>query len=348
MTRILYAAAGEGLGHATRAHSVALGLMARGHEVRFVASHQCFDYLTEAFPGRVDSILGLRFSYGRRGIRPVRTACDNAVRVLREFGPASVRIREVLRSFRPAWVITDFEPFTAFWCTRVGIPFVSLDNQHLLTHGVLDLPPGLWFDRCTAYLTVRLYLVGARRYFITTFIDAPVRYQPTTLLPPILRPAVYGHQATEGGFVLVYKSGRNLLAETVEAMERFDRLPIVAYGFERSGQQGHITYKPPSIDGFVRDLAACAGVVASAGHSLLSECFHFGKPMLVTPIAGQYEQFVNAHYVEKLGAGRSVACPTAEVLEVFVESLDGHRAAMRSHRPQGLDVVLDALEREMR
>ncbi len=44
-------------------------------------------------------------------------------------------------------------------------------------------------------------------------------------------------------------------------------------------------------------------MIASAGFSLISECLHLKKKMLLLPLAGQYEQLINARYVQKLGLG---------------------------------------------
>jgi len=36
---------------------------------------------------------------------------------------------------------------------------------------------------------------------------------------------------------------------------------------------------------------------------LISECMHLRKKMLLVPLANQYEQIINAQYVQKLGLG---------------------------------------------
>ena len=65
MARILYAVNGDGYGHATRAHSVAAALLARGHEVRFLTSLKSSAYLKAVFPGLVDEAFGLCISYNQ-------------------------------------------------------------------------------------------------------------------------------------------------------------------------------------------------------------------------------------------------------------------------------------------
>ena len=64
------------------------------------------------------------------------------------------------------------------------------------------------------------------------------------------------------------------------------------------------------------------GVIASAGFSLISECMYLKKKMLLLPLAGQYEQIINAHYVQKLGLGISAGKLDEPVLARFLDELD--------------------------
>jgi len=46
------------------------------------------------------------------------------------------------------------------------------------------------------------------------------------------------------------------------------------------------------------------------------------KKMLLLPLAGQYEQIINAHYVQKLGLGISAEKLDEAVLSRFLDELD--------------------------
>ena len=185
--------------------------------------------------------------------------------------------------------------------------------------------------RSNAYIIVRLFYGGARRYLIPTFIPAAVRYHPTTLVDPILRPKVYEKSIEHGDFLVAYKGAGGENDAMRRTLEGYERMPIRAYGFEVTGQRRKVTYKPTTTDGFLHDLAGCAGVIMSAGHSLACECLHLEKPMLLIPIAQQYEQAVNAYHVEKLGAGRWVDRLSTEAMDEFVDQLgDGSDGVYRN------------------
>jgi UDP-N-acetylglucosamine:LPS N-acetylglucosamine transferase len=50
-------------------------------------------------------------------------------------------------------------------------------------------------------------------------------------------------------------------------------------------------------------MAACKGLVCTAGFESICEAMYLGKPVMVIPVAGQYEQACNALDAEAAGAG---------------------------------------------
>ena len=117
----------------------------------------------------------------------------------------------------------------------------------------------------------------------------------------VIRPAVADLQPENEGFVLAY--ARDSIREPLLAcLQQLDR-PCVVYGAPPEADHGPLTAHPLSPH-FVHDLARCACVVSTAGHQLISEACFLGKPVLAIPEPGQYEQYINAFYLEKVGGGR--------------------------------------------
>jgi len=73
MARIIYAVAGEGFGHASRAHLVGQRFLDAGHDVIFATSHRGLLYLRECFGERATEIFGLTFDYSKGYVDPVAT-----------------------------------------------------------------------------------------------------------------------------------------------------------------------------------------------------------------------------------------------------------------------------------
>lgn len=347
MARILYAVQGDGLGHATRAHSVGSGLLDRGHEVHFISSLKGSLYLREHFPDAVTDIFGFKLAYDQGRIQRLKTFTDIARGVIRHVRPTVRQLRRLFRERQPDLLITDGEWFAPAVAKLLCVPFVSLDNQHVLTHCRIERPPGSARDFLDAYAVVRLYHTGARRYFVSSFFDVPIRHHPTTLVPPILREKVYAHEATRGDYLLVYLGGSGAHDEMREVIESYTDMPIRAYGFGATGRTGRVTYKPMSADGFLTDLAGCAGVVASAGHTLIGESLYFDKPMLLVPFGRQFEQRINAHYVKRIGVGDYLERLSTGAIRDFTDRLDEYRAALSHLAKPALAPVLDGIEREL-
>lgn len=347
MARILYGVCGDGYGHATRAHSIGAGLLERGHDVHFVSSLHNTAYLAEHFPGRVDDIFGLKISFTQGEAVAIPTILQNFRRGWRELGPSNQLLRRLFREHAPDLVVSDFEPLTAFWARRLGVPFISVDNVHTLTHCALEHPPGYLRDRASAYLVIRLFYTGAKKYLITTFFRTPIRHHPTKLIDPVLRPAVYRRKPTNEGFLLAYKGGNGEHEPMRRVLADYERMPIRAYGFGTTGVSGRATFKAPSTEGFLDDLASCAGVVATGGHSLVCECFHFEKPMFLIPLVRQYEQRVNAAHMKRQGVGTYADRLDASGMDAFVDRLEEYRKAIAAYPKASLGPVLDAIEQEI-
>ena len=51
-------------------------------------------------------------------------------------------------------------------------------------------------------------------------------------------------------------------------------------------------------------MAACKGLICTAGFESVCEAMYLGKPVVMVPVAGQYEQACNALDGEQSGAGK--------------------------------------------
>jgi uncharacterized protein (TIGR00661 family) len=322
MARIIYAVAGEGYGHSSRAHLVGQRLIEAGHEVMFVASQKALQYLRRIYGSQVKEIFGLSFAYRRGRIDGAETFVSNIARLARANTHNKRLFKKVYRSFDPDLVITDFEPFTGWWAWRQKVPFVSLDNEHLLTACRLEHRLRHLIPRLTATAVTKGFGIGAATYVVTNFFDAPLKHGRALLAPPIVRPIVTTLKSSNAGHVVVYWTTGTEERRLRTVLHKFGAQTFYVYGFNKSVRMGNCVFKRPSTEGFLEDLASARGVIASAGSSLISECMHWRKRMLLLPLPGQYEQFINAYYFEKLGLGTTARRLDEKVLAQFLAGVD--------------------------
>ena len=323
MAKIIYAVAGEGFGHSSRSHLIGQRFIDAGHDVMFVGSQKSLLYLKQYFGGRVKEIFGLSFAFEGQRIDKSETLKRNLLKL-----PEANRLNDELfkqhfEPFGPELVISDFEPFSAWWAWRKNVPFISIDHEHMLTLCKLDHPAKNWFSRLTASVITECHYIGAVAYIILNFFEVPLRIDSAVLAPPIVRPVVTALKAEPGEHVLLYSTtgtgGRDQLQEI---LEKFPAQKFYIYGFDQDAEYQNCIFKKRSTEGFLTDLAGARGIIASAGFSLISECMYLRKKMLLLPLAGQYEQIINAHYIQKLGLGISAENLDEPVIARFLEELD--------------------------
>jgi uncharacterized protein (TIGR00661 family) len=322
MAKIIYAVAGEGFGHSSRAHLIGQRLIDAGNDVIFAASQKSLVYLQQYFGERVKPGFGLSFAYRKGRVKTLGTIKKNILKFPSAVRESKELFKNHLRDFEPDLVLTDFEPVTAWWAFVKNVPFVSIDNEHLLTVCRLEHKLKNIWPRFTSYVVTKSYYFGADKYIILNFFRAPLKIKNACLAPPIIRPLVTQLKTSSNGSIVYYTTIAYGKEQLLDIFGRFNSQRFIIYGFDKDEECGNCTFKKRSTEGFLGDLAACSGVIASAGFSLISECLYLKKKMLLFPVAGQYEQIINAEYTEKLGLGIKADGLDESVLKRFLGSLD--------------------------
>lgn len=351
--RILYGVTGEGMGHATRSKVTCEHLIASGHEVKIVVSGRAHAFLAKSFPDVVE-IKGLTIRY-------VDNAMDRDGSVARNliaapsllFSNVSAYFDKVV-DFQPDAVVTDFDSFAYLFAKRHGLPVLSIDNQQIIArckHGEF-IKQGAEVDYQLTKAFVKAKLPGCDQYIITSFFNPPVRKKcahNTTIVPPILRQVILDakRQARLGKHVLVYQTSTSDggLISTLNAVEGEK---FIVYGLRRDAVEGNCTIKDFSEDGFVRDLAAAKAVVANGGLSLLGEAIYLGKPVYSVPVRHQYEQLMNARYLEELDYGLGADSVDADVLRMFLAENAKYAARVARHAQDGNQLLFRTVDAVLR
>lgn len=348
--RILYGVVGEGMGHATRSRVVIEHLVASGHDVEIIVSGRAADMLRKHFGG-VHRIHGLELAYVDNRVQKRQTALHN-LQGLAEGLPHNVsEYFKLIDHFHPQVVISDFESWSYLYAQAQRLPIISIDNMQIINrcHHDDDVIAGHKAEFLLAKGIVKAKLPGALHYFITTFFAPPLRKERTTLVPPILRPEVLAAQSTPGSHVLVYQTGESA-ASLQRVLKTFDNEDFVVYGIRRGIASeeidGNLRHQPFSESGFVAHLASARAVIAGGGFSLMGEAVYLRKPMLSQPLAGQFEQVLNARYLDKLGFGLMRATISRQDVTELLNRSDEFTAALGGYAQHGnaeLYAALDAL-----
>jgi len=346
--KILYGVVGEGMGHATRSR-VVLERLARSHDLQVMVSNRAYDFLRRRFEG-VNRIWGLTMAYEDNEVQKRLTALENVKGALSGL-PANIAAWfDLVARFDPDVVVSDFESWTYLFAKAHGKPVVDVDNMQVINRCTHDASviEGHEAEFQLSKAIVKGKLPGCDHYVVTTFFYPPVRKDRTTLVPPILRPEILEARARvrRGDHLLVYQTSDTnsvlpaILAET--GME------CRVYGLRRnlSGEQveGNLRFRPFSEAGFIEDLATARAVVAGGGFTLMSEAVYLRKPMLSMPLVGQFEQVLNARYLERLGYGRYARELSAGAVRDFVRAVPDCERALQGYDQDGNERMFSVLD----
>ena len=342
---ILYGVPGEGLGHATRSKVVIGYLLAQGHQVCVVSSSRAYTVLAAAFPGRVHEIRGFHLAYKGLAVSKVRTAALTLRTAPDDLRVNFAKYRELLCDFEPEVVVSDFESFSYLFAKMHRLPVVSIDNMQIISRARLNVavPKAERGNYNLARGIVRAKLPRSRHYFVSTFFDLPLSKPDTTLVPPIIRPEILAATPSAGRHVLVYQSATTQ-QNLVPLLQQLPDQEFRVYGFNKEENHGNVQLRAFSEAGFIADLASCRAVVTNGGFSLISEAVYLRKPICSIPIPAQFEQWLNAAEVERLGYGRHFAAITADNLKAFLYRLAGFEAALAGYRQAGNEVLFGQLD----
>lgn len=344
--KILYGVVGEGMGHATRSRVILDALSAR-HQVTVVASGRAYDFLAARFEN-VHKIWGATLAYEDNAVNKLKTALQNAKAAV---GGVPENIRqyfEIKERFTPECVITDFDSFAYLYALNWMLPVLSIDNMQIIHRCRHDpsIAAGYEADFQLAKGIVKGKVPGCQHYFIATFFHPPLRKERTSLHPPILRPEILAARPERGEHLLVYQTSTS--NADLPALLKAAKLPCRVYGLRRDLKEDlvdeNLTYRPFSEKGFIDDLRTSRAVVANGGFTLMGEAVYLHKPMLCVPVGGQFEQVLNARYLEREGFGAFAPQITEEALRRFLSRLPFYEEKLSAWKQDGNRDLLDALE----
>ncbi len=348
--RILYGVTGEGMGHAMRSR-VVLDELVKRHEVQVVVSGRAHDYLKARESDRlgVKRIWGLSIVYEDNEVRKFKSFLQNLKGAITGGFPKNVRAYlELAEQFRPDVVVSDFESWSYTYARMHELAAISIDNMQILnrcTHPA-EVLAGHEGEFRLAKAIVKAKLPGCFHYLVTTFFYPPVRRPRTTLHPPVLRSEILDARPEPGRHLLVYQTSTS--DESLPAVLAASGVECRIYGMRRGIREeqveGNLRYRPFSEAGFIEDLRTARGVLANGGFTLMSEAVYLHRPMLSVPVKGQFEQVLNARYLEREGYGLHAEELSSEKLGEFLERIPDLEARLAGYRQDGNRDLLAKLD----
>lgn len=362
--RCLFLVQGEGRGHLTQALALRSMLADAGHTVaRVLVGHNAVRTLPAFFLRTIDAPVetfhspAFAFDAQHRGLRLGATAAQT-LRRLPAFRGSLRTIDACVRGDRPDVLINFFEPLGGVYnqLYRPNVPVVCIGHQYLFHHPVYPFPADQPLKRWGAQQFTHLTAAGAAHKLGLSFYPAPaLPEERLTVVPPLLRDALYARAdaVTTEDFFLTYVLNRGYGDE----IQRWHGAhpDVRLHCFWDNSDVGE-TYTPhPNLTfhqlhdtKFLDFMARCRGVICTAGFESVCEAMYLGKPVLMVPVEGHFEQFCNAIDAAQHGAGVRGDRFDIQQLIDFAPSYTRPASAFRQWVAEGTPRFLEVIERVAR
>lgn len=219
--------------------------------------------------------------------------------------------RRMLDQHRPDLVINFYEPLFGVYemLSRSRCPSVCVAHQCLCLHPDFPFPPGHRRDKFLLKTLTRMTAAKSTAVLALSFTPlAEMGLNRLHVTPPLLRPDVFNQKATQGDFLLVYLMSEGYANDVITWHRTNPEVSLQCFWDRKDApdvdrRDETLTFNRLSDTRFLALMAGCRGLVTTAGFESVCEAMYLGKPVLMVPVHGHYEQMCNAVDGERAGAG---------------------------------------------
>lgn len=304
--KYIFIVQGEGRGHLTQAMTMHRLLTDQGHEVVGVLvgtskGRKLPDFFTQGIGVPVYPFLTANFVNSKDHKHPsiFKTVVYNLSHAF-SFIPSIRLIRKIVKESGADVIVNFYEMLgTLAHLTLRKVPMMVVAHQFLFLHKDLRLPRKGFEGKGSLLFLTRLVALGACKVLALSFRTMPD--DPShriKVMPPLLRPALYGLTPSDGGYVLGYMLNAGFAEEIIRWHEAHREVPLRFFWDDRS--HGDIYKVDDTLSfyylndrEFLIQMAGCHAYASTAGFESICEAMYLGKPLMMVP--SHIEQKCNAY-----------------------------------------------------
>lgn len=333
--KFLFVVQGEGRGHMTQAISLSQILKNRGFELCCVCVGKSNRRaIPDFFKQKIDAPIILFESPNfvtdkrKKGIKLGKTVFHNLMKY-NKFRKSLKQIHRAVSETQPDIILNFYDILGGIYNLLYKPPcqFWTIGHQYLINHPDFAYPKGRQLEKFLFQLNTKITSLGSQKQLALSFRSlAPSKVQNTHILPPLLRRELRKLTPSKGGFYLTYMVNPGYGEEILLFAKANPHINIVAF-WDKKGAPD--SFKPLNnvifhqIDDvrFLEYMAACKALICTAGFESVCEAMYLGKPVMMIPVKGQYEQHCNALDAVNSQAGISSDKYDFLKMESFLNSL---------------------------
>jgi len=332
--KFLFIVQGEGRGHMTQAIAFSKMLHSQGHQLVAVIIGKSKrrtipEFFIRQIPASVYPVESPNFETDKdeKKILIEKTILKNLGKS-KVFFQSLQKIDRIVKDSNPDIILNFYDLMGGLYnfFYRPNTHFWVIGHQYLINHPEFIFAKSKAFAKQCFQINTWLTAIGADKKLALSFRKLSETNEVNLIVvPPLLRPEIKSLTTTQGDFYLTYMVNCGYADEVISFAGKNPQLKIKAYWDKKEAKE---TEKPlPNLSfhkvhdqRFLEDMAACKGLVCTAGFESVCEAMYLKKPVMVIPIKGQYEQACNAIETERTEAGITSKTFDFSRLELMIES----------------------------
>jgi len=316
--KFILAVQGEGRGHMTQAISMYDLLTEAGHEVSAVilgssGKRDVPEFFFNKIKCPIVTLQSPNFvsDKNNKTINLTKSIIHNIWR-FPVFKESLKKIDALMNEHKPDVVINFFDLLMGLYFRfyKPSCKMLCIAHQYIYLHGDFEFPEGRYFDKLAIKFYTRLTAHGSSKNLALSFYKIHTHDNDVVVVPPLLRKEIFGLESKESEFYLVYLVNNGYFDEVLawhkenpdHEIHCFTDHPQDIYSKFTFDQEKLIVHGINDTL-FLEMMSRAKGLASSAGFESVCEAMYLGKPVLMVPIQGHYEQFCNSRDAQKAGAG---------------------------------------------
>ena len=339
--KFILAVQGEGRGHMTQAISMAEMLIEQGHTISAVIlgsseRREAPQFFLEKINAPVIQLKSPNFVTDKKNkrINITKTLVHNIAQ-LGKFRKSLKTIDAIIKEHEPDVIINFFDLLIGLYYRfyKPTTKLVCIAHQYIYFHPDFEFPAGKFLDKMAIRFYTHLTAYGSSKNLGLSFYKIHTTSNEVVVVPPLLRKEVFNLESKKENFYLVYLVNNGYFEDVLEWHFLNPDTELHCFTDQAEELLKHYSFDKKKLflhainDTMFLDMMSKAkGLASTAGFESVCEAMYLGKPVMMVPVEGHFEQFCNSRDAYKAGAGIYSDNFDLSKLSIFSSTFDGNNS----------------------
>ena len=316
--KFIIAVQGEGRGHMTQALSVYDLLTEGGHTICAVilgssGTRDVPSFFFEKIDCPILKVQSPNFIADKKNksINLSKSIIHN-LKKIKTYQNSLREVDKIIKEHEPDVIINLFDVLMGLYYRfyKPSIKMVCMAHQYIYLHPEFEFPAGRMLDKMAIKFFTKLTAFGSSKNLGLSFYKIYTHGDDVVIVPPLLRKEVFNLETSASEFYLVYLVNRGYFEEVLNWHLANPEIEIHCFTDQADALYKDYTFNQEKLFVhaindrlFLEMMSKSKGLASSAGFESVCEAMYLGKPVMMVPIAGHYEQYCNSRDAQKAGAG---------------------------------------------